>query len=41
MSLLKTQFIIGSKTNVEEKKYQNNHEKLPGYTHRSNARSTV
>lgn len=41
MSLLKTQFIISSESNLEEKEYQSDYEKLSGCIRRPNARSTV
>lgn len=41
MSLLKTQFVIDSETNLEENVYRNDHEKLSDCIRRPNARSTV
>jgi len=41
MSLLKTQFVVDSDTNLEEKVYRDDHEKLPVCTRRPCSRSTV
>lgn len=42
MSLLKTQFVIDSETNLEEKVYRNDHAKLSTCIRRTNAlRSTA
>lgn len=37
MSLLKTQFVVDSKTNLEEKVYQDDHDKTSGCIRRPNA----